>query len=69
MPTSFGSKKRRDHLSAVRGLLRGSIPDDTSAVRLSMSALQSPASVGGRGDMTATGGSSDGDGKSNNGGF
>eukprot|EP00957_Ditylum_brightwellii_P028736 2170606-Ditylum_brightwellii.AAC.1 len=69
MPASFDSKKGRDHLSAVRGLLRGSVPDDASAVRLSMSALRSLASVGGEGDVTATGGSSDGDGNSNNGGL
>eukprot|EP00957_Ditylum_brightwellii_P091671 6980330-Ditylum_brightwellii.AAC.1 len=69
MSASFDSKKRRDHLSAVRGLLRGSVPDYASAVRLSMSVLQSLASVSRKGDVTATGGSSDGDGKSNNGRF
>eukprot|EP00957_Ditylum_brightwellii_P033045 2505590-Ditylum_brightwellii.AAC.1 len=63
MPASFDSKRGRDHLSAVRGMLCGSVPDGTSAVRLSMSALQSLASVGGKGYVTATGESSDADRK------
>eukprot|EP00957_Ditylum_brightwellii_P204517 15339627-Ditylum_brightwellii.AAC.2 len=66
MPASFDFKKGRDCLSAVSGLLWGSASGYASVVRLCMSALQSLASVGGKGDVTAAEGSSDGDGNIKN---
>eukprot|EP00957_Ditylum_brightwellii_P023044 1738832-Ditylum_brightwellii.AAC.1 len=53
----------------VRRLLHGGVPYDVSSVRLSISVLQSCASIGSKGDVITTGGSSDGNENSKNGGL